>query len=165
MPTATVLPLGRRALLLLSAVTLLGSTAALAAPPVNNLKGSVLGGRGDTAILGYDTVAYFTEGMPIKGQDAFVADYMGAKWKFASQAHLNLFKASPERYAPQYGGYCAYGVAQDNLVKIEPDKFKVIDGKLYLNYDAGVQRLWLKDPAGFIKQADGKFQTLLRQQP
>ena len=73
-----------------------------------------------------------------------------------------MFKANPEKYAPQYGGYCAYGVAVDNLVTIEPDKFTIIEGKLYLNYDADIQQKWLKDPAGHIKQADGKFQSLLK---
>ena len=136
--------------------------AASAAPPINTLKSGFFGGRTDTAILGYDPVAYFTEGKPVKGQDSVAYDWMGAKWKFSTQAHLDLFKASPEKYAPQYGGYCAYGVTQDNLVSIEPDKFKIIDGKLYLNYDTAVQATWLKDPAGYIKQADAKFQSLLK---
>jgi YHS domain-containing protein len=156
--------LSRRAVLVLGVTAMLASAAARAAqPPINTLTGGFFGGAGDTAILGYDTVAYFTEGKPVKGSDSFVATWMGAKWKFASQAHLDLFKAAPEKYAPQYGGYCAYGVAVDNLVSIEPDKFKVIDGKLYLNYDAGVQEKWLKNPIGFIKTADSKFQTLLKQ--
>jgi hypothetical protein len=73
-----------------------------------------------------------------------------------------LFKANPEKYAPQYGGYCAYGVAKDNLVSVEPDQFKVIDGKLYLNYDAGVQATWSKDPASYIREADRKFEAELR---
>ena len=143
-------------------VCTLFSGAALAAPPANTLKPGLFGGRSDVAILGYDSVAYFTEGKPTMGLDPFVFDYLGAKWKFATQAHLDLFKANPEKYAPQYGGYCAYGVSQDALVTIEPDKFKVIDGKLYLNYDADVQAKWLKDPTGFIKQADMKFQGLLK---
>jgi YHS domain-containing protein len=154
--------MSRRIALAFGAVTLFASTVVFAAPPVNTLKAGLFGGRSDTAILGYDTVAYFTDGKPAKGQDAFAFDWMGAKWKFASQAHLDLFKASPEKYAPQYGGYCAYGVSQDNLVNIEPDKFKVLDGKLYLNYDADVQAKWLKDPAGYNKLADTKFQTLLK---
>ncbi len=148
--------------LLLAMCALWSGTSALAAPPANTLKPGLFGGRSDVAILGYDPVAYFTEGKPVKGQDTLVFDYLGAKWKFATQAHLDLFKANPEKYAPQYGGYCAYGVSQDALVTIEPDKFKVIDGKLYLNYDADVQTKWLKDPAGFIKQADAKFQSLLK---
>lgn len=156
---------GRLVLLLirvLGVAALVASAAASAAPPINTLKSGFFGGRTDTAILGYDPVAYFTEGKPVKGQDSVAYDWMGAKWKFSTQAHLDLFKASPEKYAPQYGGYCAYGVTQDNLVSIEPDKFKIIDGKLYLNYDTAVQATWLKDPAGYIKQADAKFQSLLK---
>ena len=113
-------------------------------------------------LLGHDPVAYFTVGKPVKGRDDLAFEYLGAKWKFSSQAHLDLFKASPEKYAPQYGGYCAYGVSQDNLVSIEPDKFRIIDDKLYLNYDASVQETWLKDPVGYIRQADAKFQSLLK---
>ncbi len=142
---------------------LLGSGAALAAEPaINTLKNSVFGGRTDTAINGYDTVAYFTVGKPVKGQDGLTTEWMGAKWKFSSQAHLDLFKASPEKYAPQYGGYCAFGVSRGYLVKVEPDQFTLRDGKLYLNFDADVQAQWLKDPAGFIKLADQKFAALLK---
>ncbi len=141
---------------------LFASGASAAEPPINTLKNSFFGGRTDTAINGYDTVAYFTVGKPVKGLDSLVTEWMGAKWKFSSQAHLDLFRANPEKYAPQYGGYCAYGVVQDNLVKVEPDQFTVRDGKLYLNYDADVQAKWLKDPAGFIKAADAKFPALLK---
>jgi YHS domain-containing protein len=150
-------------MLLAGSLVLVMSTAASAAPPVNTLKGGFFGGRTDTAINGYDTVAYFTEAKPVAGQDGFVHEWMGAKWKFASASNRDLFKASPEKYAPQYGGYCAYGVAQGNLVSVEPDKFRIVDGKLYLNYDADIQAKWLKDPAGFIRQADGRFSQLLRQ--
>ena len=154
----------RRIVMLLGASTLalVFGHAAAAEPPINTLKAGLFGGRSDTAILGYDPVAYFTDGKPLKGADAFSTDWMGAKWRFASQSHLDLFKSNPEKYAPQYGGYCAYGVSQDNLVSIEPDKFKILDGKLYLNYNADIQAKWLKDPAGFIKQADAKFQALLK---
>lgn len=162
MLNALLSPTSRRRTVLVAAAGLLVGAHALAAPPVNTLKTGLFGGRSDSAILGYDPVAYFTVGKPVKGLDSLVVDWMGAKWKFASADHLALFKANPEKYAPQYGGYCAYGVSQDNLVSIEPDKFKIIDGKLYLNYDADVQAKWLKDPAGFIRQADAKFQALLQ---
>jgi YHS domain-containing protein len=135
---------------------------AFAAPAINNLKGGLFGGRTEMAILGYDPVAYFTVGKAVKGQSSFVHEWSGVKWLFSSQANLDLFKANPDKYAPQYGGYCAYGIAQDNLVGIEPDKFTVLNGKLYLNYDADIQQRWLKDPAGFIKQADAKFATVLK---
>ena len=154
----------RRAMLLMATAAVLFSGAALAAqPPINTLKNSVFGGRTDTAINGYDTVAYFTVGKPVKGQDSLATDWMGAKWKFSSQANLDLFKTNPDKYAPQYGGYCAYGVTQGALVKVEPEQFTVRDGKLYLNFDADVQAKWLKDPSGYVKDADAKFQTLLKQ--
>jgi len=155
--------LTRRALFALCAAGLFVGAAALAAPPVNTLTPGSSGRHGDAAIAGYDTVAYFTAGKPTMGEDRFVHTWMGAKWKFASRDHLELFEGNPEKYAPQYGGYCAYGVAQDNLVSIEPDKFKILDGKLYLNYSAQVQSLWLKDPAAYVKQADAKFEALLKQ--
>jgi len=136
--------------------------AMAAEPPINTLKNSFFSGRTDTAINGYDTVAYFTVGKPVKGLDSLSFEWMGAKWKFSTQANLDLFKANPEKYAPQYGGYCAYGVAVDTLVKVEPDQFTVRDGKLYLNYDADVQSKWKKDPEGYIRAADAKFQTLLK---
>jgi YHS domain-containing protein len=156
-------PLSRRSVLAVGSSALLFSLSSRAEqPPINTLKNSIFGGRTDTAINGYDTVAYFTVGKPVMGNDAFALDWMGAKWKFASQANLDLFKASPEKYAPQYGGYCAYGVAQGDLVKVEPDQFTVLGGKLYLNYDADVHAKWRKDPAGYIKTADAKFSALLR---
>lgn len=136
---------------------------AWAAPPINTLKGGVFGGRAGVAMLGYDAVAYFAEGKPVKGDPKFTHDWMGAKWQFASASHRELFKANTEKYAPQYGGYCAYGVSQGHLVVIEPDKFKILDGKLYLNYDADVQATWLKDPAGYVRQADARFKALLKQ--
>ena len=137
------------------------SFSAAAAKPINTLKNSFFATPTDTAINGYDSVAYFTKNAAIKGLDAHTFDYKGAKWKFASDANLELFKGSPEKYAPQYGGYCAFGVANDNLVKVDPDQFTVYEGKLYLNFDAAVQKDWLKDKAGFIKKADAKFQSLL----
>lgn len=163
MPSLNRSHIGRRGLLALGAAALLFAGSAHAAQPaVNTLKNSLFGGRTDTAINGYDTVAYFTAGKPVKGQDSLATDWMGAKWKFSSPANLALFKADSEKYAPQYGGYCAYGVTQGSLVKVEPEQFTVRDGKLYLNYDAEVQAKWLKDPVGYIQDADTKFQPLLK---
>jgi hypothetical protein len=146
----------------LAGCLLLIGLSAHAAPPVNTLKNSFFSSPTDTAISGYDTVAYFTENKPVKGLDANVFEWKGAKWKFASAGNLELFKANPDKYAPQYGGYCAYGVAKDSLVKIDPDQFTILDGKLYLNYDAGVQKDWNKDRAGFINAANAKFPDLLK---
>ena len=150
----------------LAAATLVFASVApaLAAEPINTLEKAGLFGGFDpsgVAIRGYDTVAYFTEGAPVEGSEAFTADWMGATWRFASQQHLDLFEADPDRYAPQYGGYCAYGVAQDGLVKIEPENWTIRDDKLYLNYDDDVQALWEQDVPGFIERADEKFESLL----
>ncbi len=152
----------RRSVLTIAFAGLFVTTTVHAEPPVNTLTNSLFGGRTDSAINGYDPVAYFTLGKPAKGQDKLAFEWMGAKWKFSTQAHLDLFKADPVKYAPQYGGYCAYGVTQDALVKVEPDQFTVREGKLYLNYDADIQAKWLKDPAGYIRQADAKFPALLK---
>lgn len=137
-------------------------TTVLAAPPINTLSGGLFDRQTGTAIRGYDPVAYFSENTPVKGKEEFTTNYSGAKWLFSSKEHLNLFKSNPEKYAPQYGGYCAYGVAVDNLVSIEPDKFTIINGKLYLNYDAEVQNTWRKSPEKFISDADKKFSSLLK---
>jgi YHS domain-containing protein len=139
---------------------------AVAAPKVNTF--GTGGGyfsdppRTGIAIRGYDPVAYFTDSRPVPGKPEFTTEYEGAKWQFASQDHLDKFKADPAKYAPQYGGYCAYGVANGNLVKIEPDQWSIINGKLYLNYDAEVSKKWKKDPAGYNQQADAKFEDLLK---
>jgi len=146
---------------LLACLLALAGMSAFAAPPVNTLKNAFFSTQTDTAINGYDSVAYFTQNAPVKGQDAFTFEWKGAKWKFSSAANLELFKSNPEKYAPQYGGYCAYGVAKDDLVKVDPEQFTIFEGKLYLNYDASVQKDWNKDRAGFIKQADAKFPKLL----
>jgi len=148
--------------LVLMLMATLSPAAEAATPAVNTLKAGLFGGHGEVAILGYDPVGYFLDGKPEPGSDTYTYVWQGAKWKFASQDHLDKFRAEPGKYAPQYGGYCAYGVAKDNLVSIEPDKWTIIGGKLYLNYDADVQQKWLKDPTGYIQQADGKFTELLK---
>jgi len=152
----------RRLLPALSLLALLGSGIAHAAEPVNTLEKGLFGFKeSGTAIRGYDTVAYWTEGRPVEGEEGITSEYMGATWRFASDENKTLFDADPARYAPQYGGYCAYGVAKDGLVKIEPENFTILDDKLYLNFDDGVQGRWEQDIPGFIEQADAKFDGLL----
>jgi len=143
---------------------ILGS--AFAEGKINTLEKKGLFGYKESgiAIRGFDTVAYFTLGKPTKGTDAFTTEWNDATWKFSSQEHLDLFIANPEKYAPQYGGYCAYGIAQDYVVKIEGDQWEIIDEKLYLNYDASVQKKWVKNKLGFIAEADRKFESLIQQQ-
>jgi YHS domain-containing protein len=110
---------------------------------------------------GHDVVAYFTMGKPVKGKAEFSTSWKGATWEFSSAENLEKFKANPEAYAPQYGGYCAYGVSKGGLVKGEPDQWTIVDGKLYLNYSAGVQKTWSKDIPGFIATADKKWPNIL----
>lgn len=114
------------------------------------------------AIKGYDPVAYFLSGKPVKGSKEFTVNWKDAKWYFSSAKHLALFKANPLKYAPQYGGYCAYGLAKGKLFKIEPDAWAIVDGKLYLNYDEGVQDTWKNDQANFIKKADANWPKVLK---
>jgi YHS domain-containing protein len=109
----------------------------------------------DGAIRGFDAVAYFTENKPVKGKAEFAHSWMGANWMFASAENRDKFKAEPEKYAPQYGGYCAYAMAEyGNTVEIDPNAFTLEGGKLYLNYSKGVQATWEKDKAKFIAKAD-----------
>jgi YHS domain-containing protein len=112
------------------------------------------------AIKGYDPVAYFTDGKPVVGKAEITHSWQGATWRFASTEHRDAFAKEPTRYAPQYGGYCAYGVAKGAKAKIEPEAFSVVDGKLYLNYDLGIRKDWEKDVPGFIAKANQNWPTL-----
>ncbi len=114
------------------------------------------------AVSGYDPVAYFVDGRPVEGSPAFVSEYMGATWRFASADHKAAFDADPVRYAPQYGGYCAWAVSQGYTAKTDPTAWRIVDGKLYLNYDAGVQKTWEKDIPGNIRQADTNWPGVLK---
>ena len=131
-------------------------TAAWSKDPVN----STLFGK--TAIHGYDPVAYFTDHKPVPGKEEFQLDWMGAKWRFASAEHRAAFEKSPEAYAPQYGGYCAYGVSQQHVVDIDPNAWSIVDGKLYLNYDTDVQKKWRMDVPGNITKADKNWPDVLK---
>jgi len=115
----------------------------------------------DKAIKGYDTVAYFTENKAVKGSDKFTTKYNGATWLFSSQENLELFVASPKKYAPQYGGYCAYAVSQNGTASIKPELFTIHDGKLYLNYNKSINDKWNANREQFIKDADKNWPELL----
>ncbi len=113
-----------------------------------------------TALKGYDAVAYFKEGKPVKGKDEFRHDWMGAKWYFASAANRDEFARNPQKYAPQFGGYCSWAVAHGYTANIDPEAWKIVDGKLYLNYDKSVQKKWEQDVPGFIKKANENWPKL-----
>lgn len=112
------------------------------------------------AIQGYDLVAYFEDHKPVKGSEEFIFKYESATYQFASKAHLNTFKKNPEKYLPQYGGYCAYGVSRGYAVGIDPEAWSIVDGKLYLNYSMKVQETWSEDKPGYIKKADVNWPTV-----
>lgn len=114
----------------------------------------------DKAIKGFDTVAYFTEGNAVEGDEQYAIEYMQATWLFSSQQNLELFKADPEKYAPQYGGYCAYAVSQNTTAPIKPELFTIHEGKLYLNFNKGVNKKWLKNKEDFIVDADKNWPAL-----
>ena len=115
----------------------------------------------DGAIRGYDPVAYFTAGEPTRGSDEFTAEWQGATYRFASAENQAKFKADPEAYAPQYGGYCAYAVSYGSTASTDPEAWKIVDGKLYLNYSKSVQKRWEKDVPGFISKADANWPRVL----
>jgi YHS domain-containing protein len=115
----------------------------------------------NTAVSGYDTVAYFTQGRPVKGSTEFKTNYNGAEWRFASAANLAKFRASPARYAPQYGGYCAWAVSQGYTASGDPTVWKVVNGKLYLNYNQEIGTKWSKNIPGFIRAGDANWPKVL----
>jgi YHS domain-containing protein len=106
------------------------------------------------AIRGYDPVAYFTEEKPVKGNDQFSFKWKDATWYFASQQNLDSFTKDPEKYAPQYGGYCAYGCSRGKKAPVDPYAWTIVDGKLYLNNSLQVKEKWMQDEKGNIEQAD-----------
>lgn len=113
------------------------------------------------AIQGYDPVAYFTENKPLKGTPQFQSNYNGATYYFASAEHKKLFDASPSKYEPQFGGYCAYGASKNKTAPIKPSAFQVVDGRLLLQYDEDVRDLFNKDSRGNLTKADGNWPGLV----
>ncbi|MBI5853842.1 MAG: YHS domain-containing protein, partial [Nitrospirae bacterium] len=106
---------------------------------------------GNLALKGYDPVAYFTEGRAVEGHKGFTHEYADATWRFASAANRDAFIQDPESYAPQYGGYCAWGISQAKFFDGDPQVWKVVDGKLYVNYNKEIEAAWATDIPGFIE--------------
>lgn len=119
--------------------------------------------RNNLAIDGYDPVAYFTERKPVKGSPEFRSDFQGSTFQFASAAHRDTFAADPAKYAPQYGGFCAYGVAKGSKAAIDPAAFTVVGNKLYLNYSETVHVQWLSDIPGYVEKADTNWPEVRKQ--
>ena len=106
------------------------------------------------AIRGYDVVAYFTSGEPIRGIDSFSTQWNNATWLFSTSANRESFKKEPEKYLPEYGGYCAYGTANGYKAPTQPDAWAIVDGKLYFNYNKKVKAMWDKDQPVYIEKAN-----------
>ncbi|MGF1609291.1 MAG: YHS domain-containing (seleno)protein [Kiloniellales bacterium] len=123
-------------------------------------KGFVNVDKSGVAIGGYDPVAYF-EGAPMKGEAQYATEWQGATWHFAGAANRDAFLAEPEKFAPQYGGWCAYGAAKGYAAEVDPaDAWTVHDGKLYLNWSAGVKRQWSNDIPGYLAQSEANWPAI-----
>ena len=118
-------------------------------------------GTSNVAIRGADPVAYFTQSDAVMGSPEYEYEWNGATWRFSSTANMEAFKADPEAYAPQYGGYCAKALSEGNLASVDPRAWSIVDGKLYLNYSADVQAQWAEDVPGNIEKADTFWPTVL----
>jgi len=116
---------------------------------------------GDGAIRGYDPVAYFIMGEPTPGKNRYSTKWQGAIYRFSSADNLVLFKSDPERYAPQYGGYCAYAMSRGALANTDPAAWSIVNGKLYLNFSPAVQKRWRQDIPGHIRAANRNWPRAL----
>jgi YHS domain-containing protein len=123
----------------------------LACSDRNNAEIFVVDGK---AIRGYDAVAFHLDHKATPGNSAYTHKWKGADWQFSSQAYLDSFKLNPDKYAPQYGGYCAYGTAEGHKASTQTDTWMVKEGKLYFNYNNEVKQIWMKDQQGYIIKAD-----------
>jgi len=115
---------------------------------------------GGKAINGYDAVAFFKGSGPVMGTDSLSYTYKDVKWLFSSRENLDAFKANPEHFTPQYGGYCAYGTAQGHKAPTQPETWTIVGDKLYFNYNMKVKSTWTKDQQAFIEKADKQWPAL-----
>ena len=117
------------------------------------------------ALRGYDAVAYFSEGAAVEGRAEFAHQWNGARWLFKSAENRDAFAREPEAYAPQYGGYCSYAVAHGYTADADPQAWKVVGGKLYLNYNADVRLLWEQGIPGFLQKSEQNWPQFLKRKP
>ena len=141
---------------------LLGAILVLAAGVASAIE-PVFSTASEGAIRGYDPVAYFTEGGPVKGKPGLRLEWQGAVWSFASEENRAAFAADPEKFAPRYGGYCAWAVSRGYTASIVPEAWRIVDGALYLNYSLGVRERWARDIPGNIVRADVNWPRLLEE--
>ncbi len=119
----------------------------------------------NTAVRGFDTVAFFTEGKLVESKPEFVHDWNGAKWQFASAENLDKFKSAPEKFAPQFGGYCSYAVSHGYTADGDPATWKIVDGKLYLNYNHDVRKKWEENQDQFIRDGEKNWENFKQKKP
>ena len=150
----------REHFLLLAAGALLAAASRPA--PAKDLAEPVNKDRQGVALSGYDPVAYFRETRPVKGSEKFTHSYMGATWRFASAENRDLFAAIPENYAPQFGGFCSWAVSHNYTAEIDPEAWKIVEGKLYLNYNKKVQKMWEEDLYKYIGDGNRNWPGLHR---
>jgi len=117
----------------------------------------------DTAIKGYDTVAYFKSGQAVKGIETVTFQWHGMTWFFSTKENRNLFAAAPESYAPQYDGYCAWAMSEGRKAQTDPEVWTIVNGKLYLNCSKTAYEKWSKDIPGNIKKADSNWSKIVGQ--
>lgn len=142
-------------ILLIASVAFTGAAFGSNEPSINGTtKADPVFQDSGLAIHGYDPVAYFTVGKPVPGKEEFEYKYQGATWRFASAANQDAFAKDPAKYAPQYGGYCAFGMSRGYAVSTEPDAWTIVKGKLYLNYNVDVLKQWSQDIPGYIEKAN-----------
>lgn len=113
------------------------------------------------AARGYDVTAYFTAGRAIRGTGAHQLRHDGAMFRFASAAALERFKANPAAYAPTFGGYCAWAVSQGYIAPGDPQQWAIVDGRLYLNFNARAKASWDADRPAAIKRGTGNWPAVL----
>ena len=109
------------------------------------------------AIRGYDPIAYFNEMKPVKGLAEFHSEYQGSTFYFSTATNRDRFTMQPDKFAPQYGGYCAFGMAKGYKAAVDPAAFTVVDDKLYLNYSETVRSKWTLDIPGYIRMAQANW--------
>jgi YHS domain-containing protein len=117
------------------------------------------------AIKGYDTVAFFTAGNPVPGHPSFEFAWNGARWRFANAENLEKFQENPAQYAPQFGGYCAWAVSHGYTADGDPTAWKIVDGKLYLNYNQKIKEKWEAEQNKLIKDGEKNWKEFQTKKP
>jgi YHS domain-containing protein len=145
-------------LLLIIAITFISTISSVSAQK------SAVYAPGGIALAGYDAVAFFTQAKPVKGLATYSYNWDGANWLFADKANLESFRKSPDKYAPQYGGYCAYGTSQGHKAPTQAKTWTIVDNKLYFNYNSQVKEIWVKNQTALIDSANMKWPMIMNKE-